>query len=119
SLFASHADTAIDLLQDRRPFVRAAAVQAVARTNNSTLTPFLWEMVDDDEPFVAEAAARVVANGPDVVAKTLKHSQSGFQTATIARIWSFMSRDKRIELLQRIFDETAVSKTSRPPAAKP
>ena len=69
SLFSSHADTAIDLLEDRRPFVRAAAVQALARTNNNTLTPFLWEMVDDDEPFVAEAAARIVASAPDVVAE--------------------------------------------------
>ncbi|HKY41742.1 MAG TPA: transglutaminase domain-containing protein, partial [Pyrinomonadaceae bacterium] len=119
SLFASHADTAIDLLQDRRPFVRGAAVQAVARTNNSTLTPFLWEMVDDDEPFIAEAAARVVANAPDVIAKTLKHSQNGQHTATIARIWNFMPRDKRIELLQKIFNETAIPKTSPPPSAKP
>lgn len=119
SLFASHTDTAIDLLQDRRPFVRAAAVQAVARTNNTTLTPFLWEMVDDDEPFVAEAAARVVAGAPDVVAKTLKHSRSGFETVTIARVWSFMSREKRIELLQKIFNETAVPKTSPPPGIKP
>lgn len=117
SLFASHSDTAVDLLQDRRPFVRAAAVQALARTNNSTLTPFLWHMVDDDEPIVAEAAARVVATTPDVVAKTLKHSQSGFHTATVARIWNLMSREQRVELLQKIFNETAAS--TPPPAAKP
>src|SRR5215204_4193719 len=61
SLFSSHPDVTVDLLLDRRPFVRAAAVQALARTNNSALTPFLWEMIDDEEPLVAEAAARAVA----------------------------------------------------------
>src|SRR4030095_5983438 len=44
SLFATHGDVSVDLLLDRRPLIRAAAVQALARTSNSTLKPFLWEM---------------------------------------------------------------------------
>jgi tetratricopeptide (TPR) repeat protein len=118
SLFTSHPDVSIDLLLDRRPFVRAAAVQALARSNNTALTPFLWEMIDDSEALVAEAAARAVASTPDVVAKTIKHSSFGFKTETIARIWAFMSREKRNELLTLIFSKTAVGRTS-PPVVKP
>src|SRR6185503_19611636 len=85
SLFSSHADAAIDLLLDRRPFVRTAAVQALARSNNTVLKPFLWYVLDDEEPLVAEAAARAVASAPDVVGKTLYESMSGFDTEKIAR----------------------------------
>ncbi|HSE17343.1 MAG TPA: transglutaminase domain-containing protein [Pyrinomonadaceae bacterium] len=117
SLFATHADVTIDLLLDRRPLIRAAAVQALARTSNSTLKPFLWEMIDDKELIVAEAAARSVATAPDVVANTLKHSVSGYDTETIARVWPFMPNEKRVELLQMIFNKTATPrKPSSPPA---
>ena len=119
SLFSSHADVTVDLLLDRRPFVRTAGVQALARSNNAALTPFLWHVLDDDEPLVAEAAARAVASAPDVVSKTLKQSLSGFDTETIARLWPFMPKGKRIELLQKIFSETAVRRPDPPPPAKP
>ncbi|HET6973484.1 MAG TPA: hypothetical protein VFH96_05630, partial [Pyrinomonadaceae bacterium] len=114
SLFATHGDVSVDLLLDRRPLIRAAAVQALARTSNTTLKPFLWKMIDDRELIVAEAAARSVATEPDVVAQTLKHSRSGFDTETIARIWPFMPSDKRVELLQQLF-----SKTATPPKTTP
>ena len=71
SLFSTHTDVTSDLLVDRRPLIRAAAVQALARTSNNTLKPFLWEMVDDEELLVAEAAARSVATDPDVVTQTI------------------------------------------------
>jgi tetratricopeptide (TPR) repeat protein len=115
SLFSTHGDVTIDLLLDRRPLIRAAAVQALARTSNNALKPFLWEMIDDRELIVAAAAARSVAIEPDVVAKTLKHSSSGFDTETIARVWSFMPADKRIELLQQIFSQTATPRKPSPP----
>lgn len=114
SLFATHGDVTIDLLLDRRPLIRAAAVQALARTSNNTLKPFLWEMIDDGELIVAEAAARSVATAPDVVANTLKHSSSGSNTETIARVWPFLPSGKRVELLQQLF-----SKTAAPPPKTP
>ncbi|HJS23544.1 MAG TPA: transglutaminase domain-containing protein [Pyrinomonadaceae bacterium] len=115
-LFSSQPDVAVDLLVDRRPFVRAAAVQALVRSNNSTLTPFLWELVDDKEPLVAEAAARSVASAPDVIAKTIKHSMYGHSIQTMGRIWPFMAKEKKIELLQMAFSKTA-TRTTNPPAA--
>jgi tetratricopeptide (TPR) repeat protein len=120
SLFATHPDVTIDLLLDRRPLIRAAAVQALTRTSNSTLRPFLWEMIGDRELIVAEAAARGIATDRDVVPQTLKHSISGYRTELIARLWPFMPPDKRLELLQQIFNKTATPKNiSLPPAAQP
>lgn len=116
SLFATHGDVTIDLLLDRRPLIRAAAVEALARSSNNTLKPFLWEMLDDKELIVAAAAARAVATEPDVIAKTLKHSSSGYVTEIVARVWPFMPSDKRIELLQQIFNKTATPKP--PPVMK-
>lgn len=114
SLFATHGDVSVDLLLDRRPLIRAAAVQALARTSNNTLKPFLWEMIDDRELIVAEAAARSVAIEPDVVSKTLKHSKSGSNTETIARVWPFMPSEKRVELLQQLFSKTATPRKTTP-----
>ncbi len=116
SLFSTAPDIAVDLLVDRRPLVRLAAVQALARSNNTALQPFLWEMIDDSEPFAAEAAARSVAGSPDLIAKILKHSSSGQDVATIARVWPFMTKDKRTELLQKIFSQRAVPRPSPPPS---
>jgi tetratricopeptide (TPR) repeat protein len=119
ALFASQPDVAIDLLVDRRPFVRLIAVQALARSDNKTLTPFLWKMVGDLEPLVAEAAARSVAQMPDVVTKVLENSIRGLRTDVIARVWPFMTKDKRVELLQLLFSETAMRPTPPPAVAPP
>lgn len=118
-LLSTNTDVSIDLLIDRRPLIRAAAVQALARTSNNTLKPFLWKMVDDEELIVAAAAARSVATEPDVVAKIFRHSGSGYDTETIARVWPFMPSDKRIELLQQIFSKTATPPPPPAPSASP
>ena len=117
SLFSSSPDVAIDLLLDSRPLVRTAAVQALVRSNNSSLTPFLWDVLDDREPLVAEAAARALSTSPNLIPDLVQHSLSGFQTETIARVWPFMSKEKRNELLTIVFKETAVHRP--PPRATP
>src|SRR6185369_1893563 len=71
ALFSTAPDMAVDLLVDRRPLVRSAAVQALARSNNTALQPFIWEMIDDSEPFAAEPAARALANSPDLITQIL------------------------------------------------
>ncbi|HEX5889107.1 MAG TPA: transglutaminase domain-containing protein [Pyrinomonadaceae bacterium] len=116
ALFSSTPDVAMDLLLDRRPLVRVATVQAIARSNNPALTPTLWKFINDDEPLVAEAAARGVANLPDTVATLLQRSISGFNTEVLARVWPFMPKEKRNALLQLIFKEPAVPRPSPAPA---
>src|SRR4026208_1298385 len=56
ALFSASPDVAVDLLLDRRPLVRVATVQAVARSKNSALEPTLWKFLHDREPLVTEAA---------------------------------------------------------------
>ena len=116
AFFTSQPDTAVDLLIDRRPIVRAAAVQALVRANNSSLAPFLWAVVDDRDPLVAEAAARVVATKPDVIEQLIDRSMFGQAVDLIARVWPFMPKDKRLDLMQRIFNQTAARVTGPPPA---
>jgi len=118
ALFSTAPDMAVDLLVDRRPLVRSAAVQALARSNNAALQPFIWEMIDDSEPFAAEPAARALANSPDLITQILEHSALGHRTQRIARIWPFMSKEKQIELLQKLFSKTAVPLPSPSPTAK-
>ena len=122
AIFATQPEAAVDVLLDRRPLVRVAAVRAAAQSNNSLLTPVLWELLDDREPLVSEAAARGVANTPDVVAKTLERSMSGFETEKIARVWPYLTKEKRNELLGIILKEIAVRRETSliapPPRAK-
>jgi tetratricopeptide (TPR) repeat protein len=119
ALFAWQPDAPLDLLVDRRPTVRSVAVQALIRSNNSSLSSFLWELVDDGDPLVAEAAARVVATRAGVIDELVEHSLFGHRTEVIARLWPFMSKDKRMDLLQRIFSQTAERRDPPPPAALP
>src|SRR6185369_11343917 len=88
--FTSQPGAVVDLLADRRPIVRGAAVEALARSNNSSLAPLLWMVVDDKDPLVAEAAARVLATKPDVINELIAHSVSGNEVALIGRVWPFM-----------------------------
>jgi tetratricopeptide (TPR) repeat protein len=121
ALFSSAPDVALDLLLDRRPLVRIATVQAIGRSNNAALAPTLWKFVHDREPLVTEAAARALAKLPDIVPQIVQHSMSGFDTQTIARVWPFMPKEKRNELLQLIFKEPAIHRptTVLQPRAKP
>src|SRR6185369_15259655 len=95
------------------------SAQAAARSNNTLLVPFLWKLVDDREPLVSEAAARGVANSADVVTKLIENSMFGFQTDKIARVWPFMAKEKRNELLEGVFKEIAIHHDPPPPAKGP
>ena len=118
ALYSATPDLAIDLLIDRRPLIRAGAAQAIARSKNTALTSFLWHLLDDPEPLVSEAAARGVATSTDVVQRLIEESMSGFRTEVIARVWPFMPRPKRNELLELIFKEPAVPRSAPPPVVR-
>jgi tetratricopeptide (TPR) repeat protein len=116
ALYSPATDAALDLLADDRPLVRLAAVHAAVRSNNTALTPFLWELLDDREALVAEAAARGLANSPEIATKVIEELRSGFNnTRMIARLWPFLPKAKRNELLDYVFKETAVHHSPPPP----
>ena len=106
-LFVSQPDTAIDLLLDRRVTVRSAAAEALARSKNATLKSFLWHVLDDEDPLVAEAAAQRLASEPDVISQLLTKPASKYATTMIARLWPFISKENRVKYLQGVFSQTA------------
>src|ERR1051326_8080686 len=118
ALFASQPDAAADLLLDRRPIVRGAAAQALGRSNDDSLSPLLWMLVDGKEPLVAEVAARAVATRTDVLAEIIERSVYVHRLEFIARVWPFMSKEKRRELMQRVFSQPATRYTDPPPPVR-
>lgn len=118
ALFSSTPDVAMDLLLDRRPLVLVATVQAIARSNNPALAPTLWKFIHDQEPLVAEAAARALAKTPDIVPRIIEKSMSGFNTKMIALVFPFLPKEKRNELLALIFKQPAIYRRDPPPAIR-
>ena len=115
TLYSSPTDGAIDLLVDDRPLVRLGAVQAVVRSNNPAVTAFLWQLLDDNEPLVAETAARGVATSPDILTRIIQELGLGLHnTQTIARVWPFLPKQKRNQLLEFVFKETAIQRVTAP-----
>ncbi len=104
-------EVVLDLLIDRRLFIRSAAVETLARNNSPTFEDFLWEAVDDREPLVAAPAARRLATVDGLLKKLLVQSLSGLNFQIVARVWPYLPTEKRVELLQTVFSQTAV----RPP----
>ncbi|HET8783610.1 MAG TPA: hypothetical protein VFM63_14385, partial [Pyrinomonadaceae bacterium] len=104
-LFVSQPAAAVDLLLDRRAVVRAVAAEALARSRNNALKPFLWYVLGDPDPFVAEAAARRLGPAGDIVAQLLNRSGSKQATAKIARVWPFMSQPERLKFMQGLFNQ--------------
>jgi len=118
-LFKSAPDTVVDLLLDRRDLVRAAAVKALAQIENESYEPLLWRALDDSDALVAEAAGRRLANATDFLNKISNHSLSRFGTESVARIWPFLTKEKKIALLEKVFSKTAVPTVIAPPIKGP
>ncbi len=105
-LFVSQPDSVVDLLIDRRAVVRSAAAEALARSKNAALKRFLWHVLDDSDPFVAEAAARRLAHEIDIGAQLLNRSWREHAAANFARVWPFMSKENRVKLMQGLLSQT-------------
>ncbi len=114
ALLATSPDQAIDLLMDRRPFIRAAAVRALALSHNTPLELFLWRGLEDREAVVAEHAARALAATPTGLTKMVGHSMEGFRTEIIARLWPFFGKEKQLQLLNAVFERPALPRVSAP-----
>jgi tetratricopeptide (TPR) repeat protein len=101
-LFVSQTEAAVDLLLDRRAVVRSVAAEALTRSNNS-LKDFLWYVLDDSDPFIAETAARRLGSETDIATQLVDRSWSKQATPLIARLWPFMSKENRARFMQGAF----------------
>ncbi|HWO00496.1 MAG TPA: transglutaminase domain-containing protein [Blastocatellia bacterium] len=90
SIFDSAPDSAIELLIDRRPLVRAAAVEAVARSSNRLLDGFLLQALADVSSDVALRAARALAKREDAV-KLLREDSANWEGLQIERVMRAMA----------------------------
>src|SRR5258708_6455538 len=101
--FASAPDVPIDLFLDRRPMVRAAAIQAIARSKNHALDPLLLKALHDPELFVAERAAAAVAPIPNAIALLRDETLNWMGTGVLARVWPFLNKKSQLQILGEVF----------------
>lgn len=107
-IFDSAPDSAIELLIDRRPLVRAAAVEAVARSSNRMLDGFLVQALADNSSDVAMRAARALAKREDAV-KLLREDSANWEGLQIERVMRAMAM-----LDDRARNQIAEELTKRP-----
>ena len=105
-LFVSQPETAVDLLVDRRVAVRSAAAEALVRSKNASLKTFLWHILNDSDPFVAQVAARRLGPDKDVVSELLNRSWNETANQTSARVWPFMTKEDRASYIQGLFGQS-------------
>jgi tetratricopeptide (TPR) repeat protein len=102
-LFTASPDAGIDLLLDRRPIVRAAGIDALARSKNRLLDPFLLKALHDSESIVAERAGRALAATPNALALLRDETVSWMNTALLARVWPFVEKQTKLQILNEVF----------------
>lgn len=112
NIFASSPDTAIDLLLDGRPMVRAAAVEAAVAGHNNALEKFVLRALNDRELYVAQQAARSIAANPNALDLLRSHSFEWLNIDSVARVWPFLSKQNQIKILTEIFAQPLI-----PPAS--
>lgn len=115
SLFATSPDAAIDLVLSRRALVRAAAIEAIGLSRNAALSKFLFTALEDREVFVAERAARSIAAMREAVGRLRSISLEWQRIEPVARVWSFLTKDQRNEILREIFNPTPPPRTLKAP----
>ncbi len=126
-LFIASPDVGVDLLLDRRPIVRAAGIDALARSKNRLLDPFLLKALHDSESIVAERAGRALAATPNALALLRDETVSWMNTALLARVWPFVEKQTKLQILNEVFGlqtrpgprPTRLSATPRLAAALP
>ena len=120
AIFGSSPGTAIDLVLDARPMVRAAVLEAISQSRNTSLEKFLLRALDDRELLIAEPAARSIAANPNVINLLRDHSLDWFKVEALARVWPFLSRSNQTRILDEIFATAVVpASTSKRSKAEP
>jgi tetratricopeptide (TPR) repeat protein len=105
-LFVSQPETVVDLLVDRRVAVRFAAAEALVRSKKASLKTFLWNLINDSDPFVAEVAAQRLGPESGVVSELLNRSWAETANQTSARVWPFMTKEDRASYIHGLFGQS-------------
>lgn len=103
SIFSTVPDSAVDLLLDRRPLVRAAALEAIANSKNRLLDALLLNALHDEDVFVSDRAARAVATMPDIVATLRRESFDWISPEITGRVWPYLNKSARLQILAEGF----------------
>lgn len=104
-IFATTPALGLDLLLDRRPFVRALAVRAMALSNNKSLNDFLIREVGDPDPYVAAQATQTVAAMPDI-SEVIRNMDYGFlfDGERMLRVGSMLDIPTRVQIATQLFN---------------
>ncbi len=103
-IFATSPASALDLLLDRRPFVRALTVRALALSGNKSLNDFLIAETGDLDPFVAAQATQTVAAMPDIV-EVIRNVDQGFliHESKLLRVGALLNVESRAQVAAELF----------------
>jgi hypothetical protein len=103
-IFATSPASALDLLLDRRPFVRALTVRAMALSGNKSLNDFLIAETGDLDPFVAAQATQTVAAMPDIV-EVIRKVDQGFllRDSKLLRVGALLDVQTRAQVAADLF----------------
>jgi tetratricopeptide (TPR) repeat protein len=105
-IYKSTPDSAIELVMDRRPLVRAAAIEAVARSSNRALNGFLVQALADESADVAFRAARWLSRREDAV-KLLRDDSAGWEGLQVERVMrglALLDYDARRQIARELFN---------------
>jgi tetratricopeptide (TPR) repeat protein len=117
SVFDSTPDAAVDLLIERNPIVRAAAIEALGRSSNRGLDGFLVRALADQSAAVAVRAASSLAKRDDIV-KLLREDSAGWeglQKKRVIRVAPFLDEQARNQLVGEVLRYKASVESPAPP----
>ncbi|HSB08083.1 MAG TPA: transglutaminase domain-containing protein, partial [Blastocatellia bacterium] len=120
ALFDSDPDSVVDLLIDRRPIVRASAIEALGRSSNKALDGFLLLALADPSAAVAVRAARSLARREDAV-KLLRDDSAGWnglQVERVLRAMAVMDERARNQIILELTSDSR-SRSKRPVVPPP
>ncbi len=116
-IFSSSPDSAIDLTLDKRPMVRAAAIDAISISGNKALSKFLLAGVTDGDTFVVERAAKAIARMPDVEA-ILRDATSNWTLPGLQMVLNasaFLDQKTRVRIVSELLKSPAAPPVVAPP----
>ena len=121
-MFVESPDAVMDLTEDPRPMVRAAAVEAIGLSGNLTLKDFLFKAFDDPDAFVVERAAKaLLALKLDLTSWIRNQTSAGqpFDFQKTLRAASLVDQKTRTEIIAGLFKPARPVKLPAPPPPPP